>query len=79
MLAWPSHLAHSSSSQLQPGVTFTESSFFLNFYSFTYFWLLWVFIASHGLFPVEASKGYSLLPRCGGFSCCRARDLGTQT
>ena len=81
----PSHRANSSSSRLQTGVTFTESSVFLHFYLFyylfTYLWLLWVFAASHGLFPVEPSKGYSCHVRashCGGFSRCGARVLGSQ-
>ena len=32
-----------------------------------YFWLLWVFIAAHGLSLVAVKGGYSLL-RCAGFS-----------
>ena len=48
------------------------SSFFL-FYKFIhlfiYFWLLWVFVAVHGLSLAAASRG---------FSCCRAQALGTR-
>ena len=45
-------------------------SFFLPLlpnYLFTYFWLLWVFIAVCGLSPVMVSRHYSSLP-CAGFS-----------
>ena len=34
---------------------------------YLFFWLHWVFIAVHGLSPVEASRGHSWL-RCAGFS-----------
>ena len=37
------------------------------YYYFFIFWLLWVFIAAHGLSLVVASGGYSSL-RCAGFS-----------
>ena len=39
---------------------------FLIFYLFIY-WLLWVFVAAHGLSLVAASGGYSSL-QCAGFS-----------
>ena len=42
--------------------------FFNKFILFIYFWLCWVFIAVRGLSLVVAS---------GGFSCSRARALGT--
>ena len=35
---------------------------FLNFY---YVWLHWIFVAAHGLSPVVASRGYSLLQHTG--------------
>ena len=46
-----------------------------------YFWLHWVFVAAYGLSLVVAS-GATLccgawVSHCGGFSCCRARALGT--
>ena len=62
------------------------------FYLFIYFWLRWVFVAARGLSLVAVSRGYSSLwctgfslwwlliavaSHCGGFSCCRARALGT--
>ena len=34
--------------------------FFFKFYLFIYFWLRWVFVATHGLSLVAASGGYSL-------------------
>ena len=56
------------------------TTFFLNFF---YFWLHWVFIAAHGLSLVAASRatlcGGARASHCSGFSCCRARALGTQT
>ena len=39
----------------------------LLFLKFIYFWLCWVFVATHGLSLVAASGGYSSL-RCVGFS-----------
>ena len=49
----------------------------------SYFWLPWVFVVVHGLSLVWASRGYSSHgPRtshCGGFSCCAALAIGTQT
>ena len=42
-------------------VSFSPSSFFLNFYLFIYFWLCWVFIAACRLSLVAANRGYSLL------------------
>ena len=42
-------------------------SFFLFSILFIYFWLCWVFVATHGLYLVAASGGYSLL-WCAGFS-----------
>ena len=47
------------------------------FWFFFFFWLHWVFVAVHGLSPVAASGGYSLL-QCAGFSCCGALALGMQ-
>ena len=43
------------------------SILFFLVYLFIYFWLLWVFIAVHGLSLVAASRGYSSL-QCMGFS-----------
>ena len=55
--------------------------FLLFIYLFIYLWLRWVSVAVRGLSLVAVSGGYSSL-RCvashrGGFSCCRARALGT--
>ena len=49
---------------------------------FPMYWLLWVFIAVHGLFLVAVSGDQSLLWSAGfsyfgGFSHCRAQALGT--
>ena len=49
-----------------------------------YFWLHWVFVAAHRLFPssslVAVSGGYSSRSaqafHCNGFSCCGAKALG---
>ena len=52
---------------------YSHRGFLLCFFSFFFFlilfifWLLWVFVAVHGLSLVAASKGYSLL-WCAGFS-----------
>ena len=45
-----------------------------------YFWLLWIFIAAHGL-SLVAARGATLrssawASRCAEFSCCRASTLG---
>ena len=47
--------------------TNTAQSNILFIYLFVYFWLIWVFVAAHGLSLVAASGGYSSL-RCTGFS-----------
>ena len=44
---------------------FLDHYFF--FFKFVYFGLYWVFVATHGLSLVAASRGYSLL-RCVDFS-----------
>ena len=51
--------------------------FLICLFYFIQFWLRWVFVAVRGLSLVVVSGGYSSL-RCTGFSCCRARALGTQ-
>ena len=38
-----------------------EYGYIYLFLNFTYFWLLWVLIAAHGLSPVLATGGYSLV------------------
>ena len=48
---------------------------------FIYFWLLWVFVAAHGLSLVAASGGYSFVAVRGiliavASLCCGARALG---
>ena len=66
-------------------------SFFLNFYSFIYFfWLRWVFVAARGLPLVVASRGYSslrrvnfslpwlLLSQSTGSKCVGFSSCGTQ-
>ena len=49
---------------------------------FIYFWLCWVFAATHGLSLVAVSRaplhGGAPASHCGGFSCCGAEVLGTQ-
>ena len=48
--------------------------------SFFFFWLCWVFLALRGFSLVAVSGDYSQgagAPHCDGFSCCRARALGT--
>ena len=55
------------------------SEFYFIFYNF---WLRWVFVAACGL-SLVAGRGVTLrcgarASHCGGFSCCRARALGTQ-
>ena len=52
------------------------------FFFFLNVWLCWIFVAADGLSLVAASRVYSSLQwtsHCGGFSCCGARDLGTQS
>ena len=50
------------------GCLYSFFFFFINlFILFIYFWLHWVFVATHGLSLVAASGGYSSL-RCAGFS-----------
>ena len=53
---------------------------YILFFFLLFFWLRWVFVTAHGLSLVAASRGCSSLraSRCGGFSCCRARALGTR-
>ena len=59
-----------------------NSFFFFNNKFIYYFWLRGVFVAAHGLSLVVASGGYSSsgawASHCSGFSCCRARALGTR-
>ena len=48
----------------------TGAEFIFIFYKFIYlfiYWLLWVFVAAHGLSLIALSGGYSSL-RCMGFS-----------
>ena len=45
-------------------------------FSFFLFWLCWVFIVTCGLSLVAMQLAR---PYCDGFSCCRARALGTHT
>ena len=54
---------------------------FFFFFNFIYFWLHWVFVAMCGL-SLVALSGATLCygaqaSHCNGFSCCRARALGT--
>ena len=64
-----------------PGSSSSFEFFFIIINLFN-FWLRWVFIATHGLSLVEATRVYSpvAVPRLvivvGGFSCCRAWFLG---
>ena len=51
--------------------------FFFLIFIYLFIWLRWVFVAACRLSLVVASWGYSSL-RCGGFSCCGARAVGTQ-
>ena len=46
---------------------FFQSMSFFKIFSYLFIWLLWVFVAAHGLSLVAASGGYSSL-RCAGFS-----------
>ena len=64
-------------------VLFCFVLFFNLFILFIYFWLLWVFIAAFVSFLYLRRAGATLrccawASHCGGFSCCRARALGTQ-
>ena len=54
-----------SESTLSAPILFSVYSAFFFFY--IYFWLLWVFVAVHGLSLAAASGGYSSL-RCADFS-----------
>ena len=53
------------------------------FILFIYFWLCWVFVAARWL-SLQLRRARATLccgaraSHCGGFSCCRARALGTQ-
>ncbi len=51
-----------------------QNFFFFFFYLFIYFWLHWVFVAARGLSLCCGPRA----SHCGGFSCCRARALGTR-
>ena len=51
--------------------------YFLNI--FIYLWLCWIFTAARRLSLVATSNYEGTTFHCGGFSCCRARALGTQT
>ena len=60
-----------------------SSFFFLKLISLFYFWLHWVFVAAQS-FSSCSERGLLLscgawASHCGGFSCCRAQALGTQT
>ena len=46
---------------------FHKKNFFIDFIYLFIYWLLWVFVAAHGLSLVAASGGYSSL-QCAGFS-----------
>ena len=55
--------------------------FFWGFFLFFFLCLCWVFIAAPGLSLVALGGGVrcgAQASHCSGFSCCRARALGTQ-
>ena len=47
------------------GVHYRDRVGFVFLFLFLFFWLLWVFIAAHGLSLVAESGGYSLVVVCG--------------
>ena len=51
--------------QIQTQCSFLFLTLFIDLFNFKKFWLLWVFVAAHGLSLVTASGAYSLAMVCG--------------